>query len=96
MSTPDPLFNGTPNIVKEIYDAVLRLTGKMETLISQHDEQRADIKDHENRIRLIEANLPKDHEPRIRQLESGRWPLPTLSVMVAVAALVLTFIKNFL
>lgn len=81
MNAPDPLFNGTTNIVKEIYDAVLRLTGKMETLISQHDEQRADI---------------KDHETRIRQLESGRWPLPTLSVILAAAALVLSFVKNFL
>lgn len=81
MTNPDPLFNGTTNIVKEIYDAVLRLTGRVETLISQHDETKMDV---------------RDHETRIRQLESGRWPLPTLSVILAAAALVLTFVKNFL
>ncbi len=33
-----------------------------------------------------------DHETRIRRLESGRWPLPALTVLIALAALVAALI----
>lgn len=78
--TPDPLLGVTIQS-REIYDAVVRLTGRVDVLITQHDESRTDI---------------KDHEMRIRQLESNRWPLQSISLVVAVAALVVTFVKNFL
>lgn len=79
-TTPDPLLGVTIQS-REIYDAVVRLTGRVDVLINQHDEVRGDV---------------KDHETRIRQLEANRWPLPTLSVILAAAALVITFVKNFL
>jgi hypothetical protein len=78
--TPDPLLGVTIQS-REIYDAVVRLTGRVDVLITQHDESRTDI---------------KDHEMRIRQLESNRWPLQSISLVVAAAALVVTFVKNFL
>ncbi len=77
--TPDPLLGVTIQS-REIYDAVVRLTGRVDVLINQHDEVRGDVKDHETRIRNLEAN---------------RWPLPTLSVILAAAALVITLIKQF-
>lgn len=77
--TPDPLL-GAVIQPREIYDAVVRLTGRVDVVIMQSEEYKADI---------------KDHEMRLRQLESSRWPLPTLSVLMAAAALLLTLIKNF-
>lgn len=79
--TPDPLQHGVHIQGREIYDAVVRLTGRVDVVIMQNEEQKADVKDHELRIRNLEAN---------------RWPVPALSLLVAIAALVVTFAKNFL
>lgn len=37
----------------------------------------------------LDAALAKndDHEQRIRKLEQGRWPLPSMAVLVSMAAL---------
>lgn len=80
MPQPNQNPDGVQVSWREIYDAVVRLTGRVDVVISQHDEQKADV---------------KDHEMRIRQLEANRWPLPTLSVILAAAALVITLIKQF-
>ncbi|MFV2094813.1 hypothetical protein ACFHW1_04890 [Micromonospora sp. LOL_014] len=75
MPTP-PRRGDDPLAVKitgrEIYDAVVRLTGRVDVLIEQQTAVRADLADHEERIRTVERRL---------------WPLPTVSVLIAVAAL---------
>lgn len=63
---------------REIYDAVVRLTGKVDLLI----EQQADIKKDK-----------QDHEERIRSLERARWPLPTITVLIALLALIVALLK---
>lgn len=78
--TPDPLQHGVGITWREIYDAVLRLTGKMDVLIIQTEERK---------------EVDKDHEIRIRQLEGNRWPLPTLGALTGIAALIITLIKQF-
>jgi len=57
---------------REIYDAVVRLTGRVDVLIEQQGEARHDI---------------ADHESRLRSLERARWPLPALSVLIALGSL---------
>lgn len=57
---------------REIYDAVVRLTGRVDVLIEQQAHTNTDVQDHEGRIRV---------------LEKGRWPLPALSALVAIGAL---------
>lgn len=57
---------------REIYDAVVRLTGRVDVLIEQHQAVQHDV---------------QDHEQRIRGLERGRWPLPAASVLIALASL---------
>lgn len=54
----------------EIYRTVLQVSGKMDVLITQTSEQSRQVHDHESRIRSVEAS---------------RWPLPTLSVLIALA-----------
>lgn len=71
---PDPL--GDPLAVRitgrEIYDAVVRLTGRVDVLIEQQTAAREDLTDHENRL---------------RSLERRQWPLPAVSLLVAMGAL---------
>lgn len=67
----EPL-QGVVITAREIYDAVVRLTGRVDVLIENQQHTNEDV---------------KDHEGRIRTLERGRWPLPTLSVLLALGAL---------
>ncbi|WP_030488200.1 hypothetical protein [Micromonospora chokoriensis] len=71
---PDPL--GDPLAIRitgrEIYDAVVRLTGRVDVLIEQHQATTRDV---------------QDHEERIRHLESRQWPLPAAALLVSAAAL---------
>lgn len=76
-NTPDPLL-GVSIAAREIYDVVVRLTGRVDVLIAQQENAN---------------HRSDDHEQRIRALERGRWPLPTVSVVIAVGALVVSVIK---
>ena len=64
---------------REIYDSVVRLTGRVDVLITQQTGSETDL---------------KDHEARLRALEKSRWPLPSLSVLLALAALVVSIIRG--
>lgn len=77
-NTPDPLV-GVIISSREIYDVVVRLTGRVDVLISQNEEQKSDI---------------SDHELRIRQLERNRWPIHLLTALIAAAALVVAVLKQ--
>lgn len=57
---------------REIYDAVVRLTGRVDVLIEQQSQTNSDV---------------QDHEARIRVLERGRWPIPALTIVLAIGAL---------
>jgi hypothetical protein len=63
MST-DPL-HGVYITSREIYDAVVRLTGRVDVLIEQQSSTQRDM---------------ADHESRLRTLERSRWPLLSLAV----------------
>lgn len=64
---------------REIYDAVVRLTGRVDVLIQQQSETQHDL---------------QDHEGRLRSLEKARWPLPSLAVVCSLAALALAVIPH--
>lgn len=69
METP---FQGAYVAPPNTYGAVMELTGKINTLIMQHTYLSDQYKDHEIRLRALEAN---------------RWPVPVLSVVVALCSL---------
>jgi hypothetical protein len=62
---------------REIYDAVVRLTGRVDVLITQTEDIKHDLSDHENRI---------------RNLEKARWPIPAVTALVALFSLVIAVI----
>lgn len=64
---------------REIYDAVVRLTGRVDVLITQQGDMASDV---------------KDHETRLRGLERARWPLPSLAALIAVVSLAVTIIPK--
>jgi hypothetical protein len=64
---------------REIYDAVIRVSGKVDGLVQQMADQHA---------------RATDHETRLRALERARWPLPSLAVLIAVGSLIATVLAR--
>lgn len=77
---PEPL-GGVVITAREIYDAVVRLSGQLDVLIAQHGETARDV---------------QDHEVRLRSLEKAKWPLPSLAVVASLAALALGILPHII
>ena len=75
MTQPMPPLGPIVITAREVYDAVVRLTGRVDVLIAQQTADHQDV---------------TDHEARIRSLERTRWRLPALSTVVSAVALVAT------
>lgn len=73
----EPL-GGVTITAREIYDAVVRLTGRVDVLIEQQRTTEQEV---------------QDHESRLRALERARWPLPSAAVLLSLAALALTIVR---
>jgi prophage DNA circulation protein len=74
---PDQSGLGSITITsREVYDAVVRLTGRVDVLINQQSATQTDV---------------ADHETRLRALERARWPLPSAAVLLSLAALIIPF-----
>jgi hypothetical protein len=63
---------------REIYDQLVRVAAAVERVSVQLAEIAQDV---------------HDHETRLRSLERARWPLPSLAVLVSIAALGLALLK---
>lgn len=64
---------------REIYDAILSLSGRIDVMISQQADMQKDL---------------TDVDTRVRQLEKARWPLPAVTVLISMAALVVAVFVN--
>lgn len=63
--------------MKELYDAIVGLTNKFDVMVTQHTTTQ---------------NQVSDHEYRIRGLEKGRWPLPSVALLLSAVAVAVTLI----
>lgn len=66
--------------IKDVYERLVTVGTKVDVLLAQHDQV---------------TRATSDHELRLRSLERNRWPLPSLSVIIAALALFLTILKNY-
>ena len=73
---------------REIYDAVVRLTGRVDVLIEQQNTTSRDLADHEK----ASAATHSDFESRLRSLERSRWPLPSLAAVLSLGALAVSIV----
>lgn len=51
--------------------------------------------DHEGRIRGLErsSSASEDHESRLKVLEARQWPLPSLALLMSVAAVIIPLVR---
>lgn len=87
MTDPQPVVVIT---LKEIWEAVTRLTGRVDVLITQQDTLSRDQQDHERQSKAGHD----DHETRIRSLERRQWPLPTVAILLSLGGLALVIIEK--
>jgi hypothetical protein len=77
--SPEQPFGPVIITAREIYDAVVRVSAKVDIVSAQMTQLVAD---------------GQDWEARIRALERGRWPLPSLAVLLSIAGLVFTVLTH--
>ncbi|GIF71916.1 hypothetical protein [Asanoa siamensis] len=63
--------HGVQITVKDVYDQVLGMRSTVDVMLHRQTDAEA---------------RGVDHEARLRSLERGRWPLHTVSVLLALAA----------
>ncbi len=87
MSHPDPLG---PVVItsREIYDQLVRLT----TVVGDLANQLGQVVNSQSELKSEVKGDMADHEARLRSLEKGRWPLPSVAVLISAAALVFALI----
>jgi hypothetical protein len=79
--------------VTHVPDELLAVTlARIETKLDNAISSNAD---HERRIRVLEEHKSAndDHEPRIKVLEARSWPLPSLAVLLSVAAVIIPLVR---
>lgn len=77
--TTAPRGAGVTVTLARIYDKLLEVE-RISTVTNVHVENvTADVTDHGHRLKA---------------LEGARWPLPSLGILVALAALAVSFLKN--
>lgn len=81
---------------RDIYDALIRLQETVNQLVSQNIGHGDDIRDHETRLRAVEAVQPARAIPELRaeveKLKANRWPLPTIGALAGVAGVVVAIV----
>jgi len=81
-----PHDGGVLITLADVYALVLELNRKLDALTG---DQRMVVKtadDHTTKL--------ADHDSRLRGLERGKWPVQSVSVLVAIAALVVSVVVS--
>ena len=74
--------------LRDVYDRVTEIGTKVDVISTGHIVMDATMRE-------LSADA-KDHEHRIRAVERRQWPLPTLAIIVSLAALAATVLINVL
>ncbi|GHI91265.1 hypothetical protein [Streptomyces olivaceus] len=79
--------------VRDLAKTVGRIEAKIDGVLNETRDIRADLADHETRLRALET-MPKSSEiePRVATLERARWPLPSIAALTGIGALVVALL----
>lgn len=71
---PEPNFGPIVITAREVYDAVVRVSAKVDAIAIEIAGNTGTLHDHEKRLRVIERS---------------RWPLPAVAVLISAAAVMI-------
>jgi hypothetical protein len=75
----------------DIYRQLVALAASVNAALTRAERSEQVLAEHETELRPLAGAADRiiDHESRLRSLERGRWPLPALTIVMALASLVL-------
>ncbi len=81
----------------DIYRQLIALTSRVDTALSRHERTEQMVAEHDQELRPLAgaADRLTDHEARLRTLERGRWPLASLTVLIALGSLALAAVALY-
>jgi hypothetical protein len=81
----------------DIYRQVVALAARVDSALARQDRADAILSEHETELRPLAGadRQIADHEARLRVIERSRWPLTSVTVLIAVASLVLAAISLY-
>lgn len=73
----------------DVYRQMITLTSRVDTSLARQEQADRIISEHEAELRPLAGAHEKivDHESRLRAIERTRWPLTSLTVLIALASL---------
>jgi len=84
--TPD---GGVVITLADVYRQMVSLTTRVDAALARADQADRIIAEHEADLRPLAGAHEKlvDHESRLRAIERSRWPLTSLTILIALASL---------
>lgn len=81
----------------DIYRQVVALAARVDSALARQDRADAILSEHETELRPLAGadRQIADHEVRLRAIERSRWPLTSVTVLIAVASLVIAAISLY-
>lgn len=72
----------------DIYRQLIALISRVDTALSRHERTEQMVAEHDTELRPLAgaADRLTDHEARLRVLERGRWPLASMTVLIALGS----------
>lgn len=73
----------------DIYKQMVELATRVDASLARQDQADRIIAEHEADLRPLAGAHEKlvDHEARLRAIERNRWPIPALTILIALASL---------
>lgn len=73
----------------DIYAQLITLSAKVDGVLAAHAGMERTLSAHDADLRPLAgvATDVADHEARLRNLERGRWPLPAVTILIALGSL---------
>jgi hypothetical protein len=94
MTTP---HEGVLITLEDIYRQLVALATQVGTALSRHERTEQVVAEHDAQLRPLTGAAERltDHEARLRQLERGRWPVTSLTVLLALGSLIVAAVALF-
>lgn len=92
-----PGDGGVVITLADVYKLVVSLAARVDTALSKNEAAERQLAEHDAELRPLAgaADRLTDHEARLRTLERGRWPVTSLTVLLALGSLVVAAIALY-
>jgi hypothetical protein len=84
----NPSEGGVLITLADIYKLVVGVGARLDTVLSKHERVEQIVAEHDAELRPLAGAAERlvDHEGRLRSLERARWPLPSITILIALGS----------